>query len=98
MTVCRSCGAEVIWAETATGKRIPMDPGPVPLEQRGALVLVEAGARNYVYGLADLTQTLAFAEGVSETRARELIDERYEALVSHFSSCPEADQHRRSRP
>lgn len=29
MAVCRSCGAEIIWAETVKGKRQPIDPLPV---------------------------------------------------------------------
>jgi len=27
---CRSCGAPILWAETPKGKRIPIDPTPVP--------------------------------------------------------------------
>lgn len=27
MSVCRSCGADVIWAKTPAGKSIPLDPG-----------------------------------------------------------------------
>lgn len=30
MTVCRSCGAPIQWAHTATGGRMPLDPEPVP--------------------------------------------------------------------
>jgi hypothetical protein len=27
--ICRSCGAEIRWARTVAGKRIPLDPQPV---------------------------------------------------------------------
>jgi hypothetical protein len=27
--VCRSCGSKIIWAVTAAGKRMPLDPEPV---------------------------------------------------------------------
>jgi len=28
MTRCRSCGAPILWAKTAKGKAIPLDPEP----------------------------------------------------------------------
>lgn len=30
MSACRSCRAEIWWARTESGKRIPLDPEPVP--------------------------------------------------------------------
>jgi hypothetical protein len=30
MTACRSCGAPVLWAVTAEGKRMPVDAEPTP--------------------------------------------------------------------
>jgi hypothetical protein len=30
VSVCRSCGAEIRWSITETGKRIPLDPDPSP--------------------------------------------------------------------
>lgn len=29
MSVCRTCGADIIWAETESGKRMPLDRAPV---------------------------------------------------------------------
>jgi hypothetical protein len=29
VSTCRSCGAEVVWAVTPGGKRMPVDPEPV---------------------------------------------------------------------
>lgn len=29
MAKCRSCGAEIVWAKTETGKSIPIDAEPV---------------------------------------------------------------------
>jgi hypothetical protein len=29
MPTCRSCGAEILWAETERGKRMPVDKEPV---------------------------------------------------------------------
>lgn len=28
MSTCRSCGGEIIWARTAAGKSMPLDPEP----------------------------------------------------------------------
>lgn len=30
MSVCRSCGAQIIWAVTTSGRRMPVDAAPVP--------------------------------------------------------------------
>lgn len=30
MSGCRSCGAEIVWAITTSGKRMPIDAAPVP--------------------------------------------------------------------
>ena len=35
MPVCKGCGAEILWATTINGKKIPLDPEPDPL--RGAV-------------------------------------------------------------
>jgi hypothetical protein len=29
-STCRSCGEEIVWAETVNGKRVPFDLDPVP--------------------------------------------------------------------
>ena len=47
MSTCRSCCKDIIWSETASGKKIPIDPEPVPsgnimLECHGALATVVA--------------------------------------------------------
>ena len=38
MATCKSCDAEIRWAETPNGKGIPLDPEPV---ENGNLVMVE---------------------------------------------------------
>jgi hypothetical protein len=30
MATCRSCGAQIVWAVTEAGKRMPVDPEPSP--------------------------------------------------------------------
>ena len=40
MASCRSCGAEILWAETVNGKRIPLDAEPAERPQ-GVFKLIE---------------------------------------------------------
>ena len=37
MSVCRSCGAPIVWCVTTAGKRMPVDSDPV---ENGNLVIV----------------------------------------------------------
>lgn len=46
---CRSCGASLSWAKTASGKSIPLDPTPKP---EGRFVLVDDGGRRPLAMLA----------------------------------------------
>lgn len=51
MSTCRSCGAQVVWEQTASGKKMPMDVEPGPDGKR----------------------------------------------VSHFATCPQADEWRKPK-
>ncbi len=75
MAKCNSCGAEIIWAHTASGKAIPLDAEPVPF---GNLVVVPGAD-----GPRALSVNIPGALGP-----------RY---VSHFATCPNANQHRKPR-
>lgn len=39
MSACRSCGAEILWAVTENGKRIPLDADPSIVKTPGAFEL-----------------------------------------------------------
>jgi hypothetical protein len=69
-TTCRSCGAEILWAATEKGRRIPLDAKP---------------EKRFVTAPCDPD-----AAGASELHVR--VEDTY---VSHFATCPHADQHRR---
>lgn len=74
MANCRSCGADIEWAEwEKSGKATPLDLAPDP---KGKLVLVNG-----------------------KIRYATLEDDRLkrERRVSHFSSCPDAQQWRGGR-
>lgn len=36
-SVCRGCGAEIVWVKTEAGKSMPCDPGAVPFWARPGL-------------------------------------------------------------
>ena len=39
MSTCRTCGAEIIWAKTRTGKSMPLDAIPVGQDVEGTCLL-----------------------------------------------------------
>lgn len=84
-SLCRSCNATIVWCETATGKRMPVDAEP---HEGGTLVLISEGAGTRVLALH-------FDSGDQRAeRARALRQRRHR---SHFATCPNAGQHRRSK-
>jgi hypothetical protein len=73
MSLCRSCGAEIFWAKTTSGRNIPLDAdkvGPLAVAD-GNLDFVESGA------------VMVVGPGGK--------------MRSHFATCPNANQHRRSK-
>jgi hypothetical protein len=70
---CRSCQAEIVWAVTENGKRVPLDA--VPAER-------PSGLFKLVPRVSDPTP---LAVSVSGERV----------YLSHFATCPNAEQHRR---
>jgi hypothetical protein len=85
MTVdhCRSCRAPIVWATTEQGKAMPIDQGPV---DNGNVYFIEQGPTPKVRVLSDPQPTL-------EEDADSADGLRY---LSHFATCPQADQWRRS--
>lgn len=78
---CRSCGAPITWAATATGKRMPVDRDPHP---DGNVVL-----RPRERGEGLLATVIGAADRASVGRAHQL-------HRPHFATCPQASEHRRS--
>jgi hypothetical protein len=77
---CRSCGAAIRWAVTATGKRIPLDPEPV---DGGNIVIDNSGPHGPI------------ATVVGKATQPGLFGDDSPRYVSHFATCPNADRHRR---
>lgn len=79
-SVCRGCGAEIVWVKTTAGKSMPCNPGAVPFWARpgapgkaitplGKVVSCDfIGERDRVSGFG---------------------------YVSHFSTCPKAKEFKR---
>jgi len=85
LAYCRSCEWPIIWTETTNGKRMPVDADPV---------VTARGFRLEGHGGRDLDECddheTPIARFVTAPAAGEKL------YVSHFSTCPDADQHRRT--
>lgn len=77
MATCRSCGEEIFFVTLPSGKLIPLDPAPDPIEGNVGVI----GSRGDV--LTDRQATAARAMDIRLYR-------------SHFATCPNAAEHRRS--
>ena len=79
MSKCRSCGAEIIWIKTPSGKNMPCDAKPISFRldtHNGDLLLVTPDGK--------------VARGSFDPAAEKI------GYTSHFATCPNASQHRRS--
>lgn len=81
---CRSCRAPIVWATTEQGKSMPIDAGPV--DNGNVYYLDQKSSPPRVRVLAGPQPTL-------EEDADSADGLRY---LSHFATCPQADQWRRS--
>jgi hypothetical protein len=81
VSACRSCGAEIWWAETVMGRRMPVDADPVP---DGNVVVVREG----------VGQAPPVVEVGHPATLMPADRPRYQ---SHFATCPQASQHRKGR-
>lgn len=75
------CGAEIVWAITVNGKRMPVEAHPHPTH--GNVYLDETAA-------GELRATV-----LPPGKARALRAAKQPLHLSHFSQCPNADQYRR---
>lgn len=80
---CRSCRALIVWTRTERGKTMPCDVAP---SEDGQFFLFRRAT---------------FVEAVhinSVSKSAQVAHERKQGRHhSHFSTCPNADQHRRAR-
>lgn len=80
-TPCRSCGAQMIWAITETGKKMPVDAEP-------------SSAGEFVLFWIESENTPQVRSLVSIERNGRPMGEWDGNYSSHFATCPNAGQHR----
>ena len=78
---CRSCSAPIIWTCTKQGNRMPVDAVPLADDGASGFILFDGGQGG---------ELLALYKGPSSARGEPL-------YASHFATCPQAAQHRRTR-
>lgn len=76
---CKSCGASIVWIKTKKGRVMPCDPDP-------DMILVIEGKK--ITGIDKQGNTHVGYSGRLE-------GDDVEVYISHFSTCPFADQHRK---
>lgn len=93
MAVCRSCGAEILWTVTKTRAKMPLDRTAVAPGQY-------SGRMGALFALVDGTGPDAVALSLNDLEGGQELwrDGDIKARVSHFSSCPSADSHRKPKP
>ena len=84
---CRACGAPIVWAESERGRMMPIDAEPSP---RGNLIKI--GVAERVDPLRRRYSTVPIVGVVAADDPSPA--ERY---LSHFASCPHADQLRKGK-
>lgn len=88
MSTCRSCHAEIWWAVTAGGKRMPVDSEPTP---DGNVIVVGTDPGSTTEAVPQV-RVLAGPAVSTGTLFDEVDQPRY---TSHFATCPNADTHRK---
>ena len=84
MAICKSCGAEILWAKTPNGRMMPLDMQPTPT---GNIRLLSDGTCEVL--------TKDDLDGIDEKCSLGSYVPRLH--TSHFSSCPGASEHRKAR-
>jgi hypothetical protein len=75
---CQSCNAEIVWVETGTGRRMPLDPTVIE-------ILVGSG-RTFI-----VTDEGASVRGTPVDDAQpDLAPTFAKGRVSHYATCPQA--------
>ena len=79
MTKCRSCGADIIWIITKTGRKMPCNAEPIFFDLAD---MKGEGVKTFVKDDGTI------AIGIENPEGQEV------GYISHFATCPEADKWR----
>ena len=82
MAKCKSCGAEIIWIKTTSGKSMPCDAKEVVYWEN------KHGKATVVRPSGEVVRADLDGEEGKESRI---------GYISHFATCPNANVHRRTR-
>jgi len=82
VTVCRACGARIIFIKTVKGKTMPVDAEPV------SFVPDDNGFAKYVLSDGIVVRGVPPLPGDRDV---------HEGYISHFATCPSADAFRKNR-
>lgn len=81
MNTCSSCGASIKWIKTSSGKMMPVNAARVPFRR-------DPRGGSYVYNMTgELMKGFILQPPVDPDRT-------IYGYVSHFATCPYAQQHR----
>lgn len=85
-TKCKSCGASIVWIKTQNGRSMPCDADPVNYQKnyKGASLIVTAEGA-VIRG--------DIVENDPSAPLQKIIDGQ--GYISHFATCPNANQHRK---
>lgn len=82
---CESCGAPMLWVITHKGNRMPLDPEPV--------AGFETDRQGYLFDPETRHRLWVFADDAMVRLAR-TGDQAERLFLSHFATCPDADDWR----
>ena len=84
-STCRSCGAVIVWIKTRGGKNMPCDPELIAFKES------REGGDLFVMKDGTTRRGIRYADGNAAQA------ELQTGYISHFATCPHADEHRRER-
>lgn len=88
MSKCKSCGAEIIWIKTKSGKAMPCNPQKISYRTAPPFPDVDQLCGNGQV-LTLITPDGRVARGTFDPASEKI------GYVSHFATCPAADSFRR---
>lgn len=86
-SICRGCGEEIIWMQTAAGNRMPVDAEPV-------WIRTEPGGNTFV----KKDGTIAFGRKIGDAYEAAEGETLLEVWESHFATCPVGGQFKNRKP
>lgn len=86
MSKCKSCGAEIIWVKTKSGKSMPCDAQRKYFHENGDL--------GFHYDDKEM-ETFITEDGETKRGWEDEYAGDYAGYTPHWATCPNANQHRK---